>query len=64
LAKLEASAANHRADFERERERLDRLMSELLRATLETSAAEEVAARRDGELTALRSQPWWRRLAA
>jgi hypothetical protein len=33
LAKVEASAAGHRADFERERERADRLMAELLRAT-------------------------------
>jgi hypothetical protein len=33
LAKVEASAGRHRADFERERERADRLMTELLRAT-------------------------------
>jgi hypothetical protein len=31
LAKVEASAMGHRADFERERERADRLMTELLR---------------------------------
>jgi hypothetical protein len=63
LAKVEASAACHRADFERERERLDRLMVELLRATLDTLTAKEAVARLDGELAALRSRPWWRRLA-
>ena len=31
IAQLEASAAGHRADFERERERADRLMAELSR---------------------------------
>src|SRR5271166_1282456 len=35
LAKLDASATCHRAEFERERERLDRLMVDLLRATLD-----------------------------
>ena len=64
LAKVEASAACHRADFERERERFDRLMVELLRATLDALTAKEAAARLDGELTALRARPWWRRLAA
>ena len=41
IARLEASAASHRADFERERERADRLMVELLQATAETTAARE-----------------------
>jgi hypothetical protein len=62
MAKVEASAAGHRADFERERERADRLMAELLRATADTMAAKEVAARLGGELSALRSRPWWRRM--
>ena len=62
LAKVEASAACHRADFERERERLDRLMVELLRATLDTLTAKEASARLDGELAVLRSRPWWRRM--
>ena len=62
LAKLEASAAGHRADFERERERADRLMVELLRATADTMAAKEAAARLEGQLAALRSRPWWRRM--
>jgi hypothetical protein len=62
LAKIEASAAGHRADFERERERAERLMAELLRATADTMVAKEAAARLDGELAALRSRPWWRRM--
>src|SRR5262252_2758939 len=48
--RLEAMAAGHRADFERERERADRLMVELLRATAETSAAKEATARLEGFL--------------
>ena len=54
IARLETSAASHRADFERERERADRLMAELLQATAETMAAKEAAARLEGELAALR----------
>src|SRR5213082_3823687 len=48
-------SASHRADFERERERADRLMIELLQATAETTAAREAAARLEGEVAALRS---------
>jgi hypothetical protein len=33
LFKLEATAARHRADYERERDRADRLVSELLKVT-------------------------------
>jgi hypothetical protein len=62
LAKLEATFTAHRADFERERERLDRLMAEILRAILEAQTAKEAAAKLVGELTALQSRPWWRRL--
>src|SRR5262249_25598282 len=43
IARLEAVAACHRADFERERERADRLMLELLQAGAETTAAKEAA---------------------
>ena len=39
IALLEAREAAHRTDFERERERADRLMVELLQATAETMAA-------------------------
>ena len=56
IARLEARAADHRADFERERERADRLMAELLRATAETMAAKEATARLEGEVTALRTR--------
>jgi len=50
LARLEATAARDRADFERERERADRLMVELLQATAETMAAKEATARLEGFL--------------
>jgi len=52
IARLEARASLHRADYERERERADRLMVELLQATAETMAAREAAARLEGQLTA------------
>jgi hypothetical protein len=63
LAKIEALATCHRADFERERERLDRIVVDPLRATLDAQTAKEGVARLDGELRTLRSRPWWRRLA-
>jgi hypothetical protein len=56
LAKVEAATAGHRADFERERDRADRLLSELLRATLDLMAAKEAAARAEGELAVVRVQ--------
>jgi len=56
IARLEANAASHRADFERERERADRLMVELLQATAEATAAREVAARLEGEVAVLRAR--------
>jgi hypothetical protein len=52
IARLEATAAGHRADFERERERADRLMAELSQATAETMAAREATARLEGFLRA------------
>ena len=52
ITRLEATAAGHRADFERERERADRLMVELLHATAETMAAKETTARLEGFLRA------------
>jgi hypothetical protein len=56
LIKIEALAAGHRADFERERERADRLMGELLRATADTMAAKEAAARLEGRQVQLRQE--------
>jgi hypothetical protein len=50
IARLEITAAGHRADFERERERADRLLIELLQANAETTAAKEAAARLEGAL--------------
>ena len=55
IARLEARAADHRADFERERERADRLTVELLQATAETMAANDVTARLEDEVAALRT---------
>ena len=55
IARLEATATGHRTDFERERERADRLMVEVLQATAETTAAKEATARLEGEVAALRS---------
>jgi hypothetical protein len=55
IARLEASSADHRADFERERERADGLAVELLQATAETMAAKEATARLEGEMAALRT---------
>jgi hypothetical protein len=58
------SPAGHRADFERERDRSDTIMSEALRLTKVAMAARESAARLEGQL-ASRQQPrsWWKRLA-
>ena len=63
LARVEAAAAGHRADFEHERHRAEQLMSELLRAIEDAMTAREDTARLEGELAAVRSRPWWRRLA-
>ena len=49
IARLEERAADHRADFERERERADRLTVELLQATAVTMVAKEATARLEGE---------------
>ena len=55
IARLETTAADHRADFERECERADRLTVELLQATAEIMAAKEMTARLEGEVAALRT---------
>jgi uncharacterized protein YigA (DUF484 family) len=52
LVKLETTAAAHRADYERERDRADRLVTELLKATANTTR--EMAAKLEGEIAALR----------
>src|SRR6266436_5339372 len=52
VAKLEAAAAGHRADYERERDRADRLVTELLKASVNTTRA--MAAKLEGEIATLR----------
>jgi len=55
ILQLETRAATHRADFEHERERADRLAAELQQASAKTMAAREAAARLEGEVAALRT---------
>jgi hypothetical protein len=61
---LEGSVVEHRADFERERDRCDKLMAETLVLTKVAMSARENAARLAGELAARQVRPWWRRLVA
>jgi hypothetical protein len=61
LAEMDAVAAGHRADFEKEYERTSKLLAELLKASVEIVAARERAALLEGKLSIL-AQPWWRRL--
>jgi hypothetical protein len=56
FAKVEAAAALHRADFERERERCERLMAEVLKGTAELMAGREAAPRIAGELAVLQAR--------
>ena len=61
--KLETATASHQAELERERERAERLIAELLRAKADALAARATVTRLEGDLAALRSRPWWRWLA-
>jgi len=63
IARIEAVATGHRTDFERERERSDRLVAEVLKATADTMAAKEAMAQLEGKLAAMPSMSWWRRIA-
>jgi hypothetical protein len=77
ISQLQIAAGGHRSDFERERERCDRqrqqydhllercdqFMAALLRQAADLMKTKEAAARFEGELAALRSRQWWRRLA-
>ena len=63
IAQLEIAASGHRADFDRERERGHSLMSEVLKFMAAAMSAREAVARLEGEMAALRSRPWWQRLA-
>ena len=51
---LEATAAGHRADFERERDRAESALAEALKMTSVAMSARETAARLEGELLARR----------
>lgn len=55
VARLEAVTAGNRADFERERERADRLAVELMQAAAEAAAANAWAARLEDEVALLRT---------
>jgi hypothetical protein len=61
LIEMEAIAGGHRADFERECERTNKLLAELLKNSTETMAAREKAALLEGKLSVL-TQTWRRRL--
>lgn len=57
LAEMEAVARGHRADFERECERTNKLLAELLKTNTEAMAAREKAALLEGKLSVL-DQHW------
>lgn len=61
LAEAKLVASGHRADFERECERTNKLLAELLKASTESAGARERAALLEGKLSML-TQPWRRRL--
>ena len=61
LLETKAIANGHRADFERECERTNKLLAELLKTTSESTGAREKAALLEGKLSML-TQPWRRRL--
>jgi cell division protein FtsB len=61
---LEAIAARHRADYERERERAEQLVAEIVSMFADLVAAKEKAARLEAENAALRARPWWLRLGS
>ena len=68
LLEMKAIAGGHRADFERETDRSNRLMAELFKASHETTAAREKAAYFAGKLSTAKQptqpkQSWWRKLA-
>ena len=54
IARLVATVAMHRAEFERERERADQLAAELARLTVETRSVKDTTTSLEGEVAALR----------
>jgi hypothetical protein len=61
LAEMEAIARGHRADFERECERTNKLLAELLKTNTDAMAAREKAALLEGKLSVLDQQWRWPR---
>jgi hypothetical protein len=62
---LEAGVTEHRADFEHERDRCDRLIAETLVLNKVAMSAREGAARLEGEASGRRNrQRWWGRLVS
>ena len=61
LAEAKLVASGHRADFERECERTNKLLAELLKVSTESAGARERAALLEGKLSMM-TQPWRRRL--
>ena len=61
LTEMEAVARGHRADFEREWERTNKLLAELIKITTETVAAREKAALLKGKVSVLLQPPQPRR---
>jgi len=61
LAEMRAVAGGHRADFERECDRTNKLLAELLKANIAATAAREKAAHLEGKLSTIR-RPWWKRI--
>ena len=62
MVRLEKLAANHRINFERERDRAGQLVDELLQMTATAMHAEAEKKRLEGEIAALRSRSLWQQL--
>jgi hypothetical protein len=61
LSEMRAVAGGHRADFEKECDRTNKLLAELLKANIDVTAAREKAARLEGSLSTM-GRPWWKRI--
>jgi hypothetical protein len=59
LAEMRAVAGGHRADFERECDRTNKLLAELLKANTDVTMAREKAAHLEGKLSTM-GRPWWK----